>query len=193
MRRSSRRQGAPVPLCCCPALSHGGWSCAVVAEPAPGGRRRSGDRGRPSEGPGGSAGARVTAAASVRDRKPRRVRLGRLRRLLRESGGLRAGLAWTLGHHDGAGESPLHASAPTVANSFDEDPRLRCRGIVGVGIAKLARLIRNPRPVRLTTQRIPVTREVHRNGPTFVERPYRSVKAFSGPLPTHRIPIQVVI
>jgi len=52
--------------CCCPGGAAALEGCAVVAEPASGRRRRSGDRGRPSEGPGGSAVRRVTVAASVR-------------------------------------------------------------------------------------------------------------------------------
>ena len=44
--------------------------------------------------------------------------------------------------------------------------------------------------MRRTTQRMPVVRDVQRNGPTTSERPYASVVALVGPLPRQRTPLQ---
>ena len=41
--------------------------------------------------------------------------------------------------------------------------------------------------------RIPLKSDVHRNGPSRTERPYRSVNAFSGPLPRQPVPVQTRI
>jgi hypothetical protein len=45
----------------------------------------------------------------------------------------------------------------------------------------------NPWPVALTTQRIPVRRESHRNGGSRIDAPYASVGARSGPLPSEHV------